>query len=359
MSPRPRVHRALAVLAVLAALSLVLVLAACSSSGRDDEATDDETTEAADEAGSSAPPAEDGALPATVAHRHGETVVEDVPERIVTVGYSDQDAVLAFGHAPVAVTDWYGEYEHATWEWAQDELGAAEPEVLNQGEFTGTADYDLERIRLLEPDLIVGLYTDMDPEEYADLSAIAPTIAPSADFPEFGMPWQEITRTVGAAVGQPDRAEELIAEVDGRLAEEADAHPEFAGQEAVVAELFEPGSTFVRSKGDPRTQLIEGLGFVLPDDLAELAGDQDGAPISDEEMDLLDRDLIVWNVGHDDTIRGQIEEKPLYETLQVVAEGRSVFVEDPIVAGALTWGSVLSIPYALDALVPLLAAAYA
>ena len=126
-------------LAVLAAL--LLALGACSSSGQDDETTDEgqETTEArADEA--------EGTFPATVEHRHGETVVEAMPEKIVTVGYSDQDAVLAFGVAPIAVTDWYGDHEHATWEWAQDELGDAEPEVLNQGEFTGTADYDLEQI---------------------------------------------------------------------------------------------------------------------------------------------------------------------------------------------------------------------
>ncbi|HEX7134310.1 MAG TPA: ABC transporter substrate-binding protein, partial [Iamia sp.] len=296
-------YRPVAVLAVL-----VLALASCSSSGQDDdESVGGDTTEAAaDEVV--------GSFPATVEHAHGETVVEAMPEKIVTVGYSDQDAVLAFGVAPIAVTDWYGDHEHATWEWAQDELGDAEPEVLNQGEFTGTADYDLERLRLLEPDLIIGLYTDMDADQYADLSEIAPTIAPSADYPEYGMPWQEVTRMVGAALGQPDRAEELIEEVDAQLAAAAEAHPEFAGQEGLVAEAFEPGSTFVRSKGDPRTQIVEALGFVLPDDLAELAGDADGAPVSDEQMDLLDRDLIVWNVGHDDTIRPLIEAKPLYET---------------------------------------------
>jgi iron complex transport system substrate-binding protein len=339
---------------IIAVLAVpLLALGACSSSGQDDETTDDgdrTTTEAGADG--------EGTFPATVAHEHGETVVEAMPERIVTVGYSDQDAVLAFGVAPIAVTDWYGEYDHATWEWAQDELGDAAPEVLNQGEFTGTADYDLERLRLLEPDLIIGLYTDMDADQYADLSEIAPTIAPSADHPEYGMPWQEVTRMVGAALGQPDRAEELIEEVDAQLAAAAESHPEFAGQEGLVAEAFEPGSTFVRSQGDPRTQILEALGFVLPDDLAELAGDKDGAEVSDEQMDLLDRDLIVWNVGHDDALRAEIEGKPLYESLQVVQDGRSVFVEDPIVAGALTWGTVLSIPYAIDELVPLLAGAY-
>lgn len=39
--------------------------------------------------------------------------------------------------------------------------------------------------------------------------------------------------------------------------------------------------------------------------------------------------------------------------------GPGVPLEDPIVSGALTWGTVLSIPYAIGELVPLVAEAYA
>lgn len=161
--------------------------------------------------------------------------------------------------------------------------------------------------RTLEPDLIIALYTDMDAQQYETLSAIAPTIAPSGEYPEFGMPWQETTRTVGLALGQPQRAEELIAEVDAMIAGARAAHPEFEGLRMVVAELFEPGSSFARSPNDPRTKLMTSLGFALPGEIAELAGDLDGAEISDERMDLLDRDLLVWNVGHDPELRAQIE----------------------------------------------------
>lgn len=357
-------RRLAATLAVLA-----LVLAGCG--GDDDDAEAPKPTEStmpgsapsADEpAGSAAvrgSAVPDGTFPVTVPHEHGETVVEAAPERVVTLGYSDQDFVLAFGVAPIAVTDWYGDYEFATWEWAQDELGDAEPTVLNQGAFTGAAAYNFEQIASLDPDLIIGLYTDMSEEQYANLSAIAPTIAPSGEYPEFGMPWQETTRTVGLALGHAERAEELIADVDAQLAEAAAAHPEFQGLEMVVAEMFEPGSSFARSANDPRTKLLTSLGFVLPDEIAELAGDLDGAEITDEQMELLDRDLLVWNVGHDDQLRAQIEAKPLYDQLDVVAAGHSVFIEDPLVSGALTWGTVLSLPYAIDAMVPLLADALA
>lgn len=334
---------------VLVALTASLLLAAGCGSGDPDPVADSTTADG--EPASSA----EGEFPASVEHRYGTTELTEAPERVVTLGFSDQDAVLAFGVAPVAVTDWYGEQPSATWPWAQDELGDAEVTVLNEGAFTGVQDFDYETIAGLEPDLIIGLYTGMTQEEYDTLSVIAPTVASSPDHPEYGMPWQESTRMVGQILGQADRAEELISEVDAQFAEAAAAHPEFQGIEMVIAEQFEPGSSFARSATDPRTVFMTSLGFVLPEDIAALAGDKDGAPISDELMTQLDRDLLVWNIGHDPSLREQIEAKPLYDQLQVVQGGRVLYVEDPLVSGALTWSTVLSLPYALEHLVPQLA----
>jgi len=199
----------------------------------------------------------------------------------------------------------------------------------------------------------------MTPEEYETLSAIAPTVSSSGEYPFFGMPWQETTRVVGQALGQPERAEELVAEVDELFAEAGAEHPEFDGVEMVVAEVFEPGSSFARSAADPRTVFMTQLGFTVPDDIADMAGDQDGAEISDEQMELLDRDLLIWNIGFDPSLRQQIEDKPLYSRLDVVADERVMFIEDPLVSGALTWSTVLSLPYAIEHLVPELADAVA
>lgn len=38
-------------------------------------------------------------------------------------------------------------------------------------------------------------------------------------------------------------------------------------------------------------------------------------------------------------------------------EGRDIFLSDEVLSGALTWSSVLSLPYALDRIAPMLAAA--
>ncbi len=123
----------------------------------------------------------------TVTHKKGATEVPDNPQRIVTVGYSDQDTLLAFGRQPVGVTDWYGDYPDATWPWAQDALGGTHPEVFNRGQFTGEANFAYEAIAELAPDLILALYIDVDDDAYQRLSAIAPTVTTSPDYPDFGM----------------------------------------------------------------------------------------------------------------------------------------------------------------------------
>src|SRR5688500_3251537 len=71
-----------------------------------------------------------GAQPNRVEHEFGVTEIDGVPERVVSVGLTEHDTLLALGVAPVAVTEWYGGFDYATWPWAVDELGVAEPEVL-------------------------------------------------------------------------------------------------------------------------------------------------------------------------------------------------------------------------------------
>lgn len=350
----PRSRPLLAALALVSSAVLLSGLAAC---GTDEPADGAESSgsESADPAGSAdRPTAEAGAFPVTVEHADGETTIESEPQRVVTVGYADQDFLLALGVAPVGVTDWYGDYPAATWPWARDELGDAEPTVLNEGQFDGGSHFNFEAIAALQPDLIIGLYIEITPENYEKLSAIAPTVAPPADAQPFGASWQQYTRLAAQAVGRPAYAEELIADVEGRFETAAAEHPEFDGLEVVLAERFEPGVTFVRSPKDQRSRFFTSLGFVIPDEIGDLSKDSDGAEISDEQMDVLDRDLLVWNVGDSPEVQDEVESNGVYPQLDVVDAGRDVWISDPLISGALTWGTVLSLPYALDHVLPLL-----
>lgn len=286
----------------------------------------------------------------TVDHLRGTTTVPDDPRRIVTVGFSDQDPVLALGGTLVGVTDWYGDYEFATWPWAQPKLGEQRPAVLNKGKFTGTPEYRYEEIAALRPDLILGLYTEMNSEQYERLSRIAPTVGPPVGHKEFTAPWDVATRLVGDALGRRGDADRAIAGVNEQVAQARRAHPEFAGRTAVVVERFQPGSTFVRSPGDPRSRLLTELGFTVPEVAGSGSGGNDGTNLPDERMAELDQDVLVWNIGSTPAVRTEIEGLPIYRTVPAVRAGRSVFIDAPLVSAAWTWGTVLSIPTVVDAL---------
>lgn len=45
----------------------------------------------------------------SIEHQYGVTEISGVPERVVTVGWVEQDALLALGVVPVATTEWVGD----------------------------------------------------------------------------------------------------------------------------------------------------------------------------------------------------------------------------------------------------------
>lgn len=289
-------------------------------------------------------------FPVRIAHKYGTTEIRSRPRRIVVVGLSDHDVVLALGFKPVAVTEWYDNRPYATWPWARAALGSARPTVLPRGNDR----LDLERIAALRPDLIIGQYAGMSQEEYNRASQLAPTVAQSGKFPHYGAPWQDTTLTIGRALGQEAGARKLIAGVNQKFAAAKAKYPHFVGRSAVVAELFNQGDFVARSASDPRTRFLVSLGFVLPPDIATMAGTKDAAPISPERIDLLDRDLLMWNAGFSPHLRSVLAANRVYQGLKVVRERREVIVEDKIVSGALTFSTVLSLPYAIDKLTPIL-----
>lgn len=290
------------------------------------------------------------AFPVTIAHKYGETTISAHPERIVTVGLTDHDALLALGVKPVGVTEWFGEQPHATWPWAQDKLGDAAPVVLK----TGDSGINFEAIAALRPDAILALYAGLSQEEYDLLTQIAPTVAQPAGYVDYGIPWQELTRTVGKVVGQAAQADALVAGVEAQLADVKAAHPEFAGASAIVATPYE--GIWVYGPEDARGRFLSALGFELPAGLVEVVGAEFGGNLSMERADLLDVDVIIWL--DPDEAQGPLG-GPVYASLPVHTEAREVFLDsydDPLGA-ATSFVSVLSLPFLLDGLVPRLAAA--
>ena len=317
-------------LALAAALPL---LAGCSSD--DDGASADEAT-----------PSSESAFPVTIEHAYGSTEIPEEPERVVSLGYTEQDAILAFGVVPVAVRYAFGPEDDVFFPWADEAAGDADPEILPR------AEVDAEQIAALQPDLIMAVTAGLTEEEYATLSEIAPTVVQPEEYIAFGTPWQEQTRITGQALGQPDRAEELVSDVEAQIEQARADHPEFEGRTVTLSGPAYEGEYPFHTSDDTRTRFFLDLGMTVDPALDASADSEFYGTVSREEARMLEADVIVFQSGSE-TERAGIEGDPVLSGLTTVGEGRSVFIEGDDYA-ALQFASALSLPYLLEYFVPTL-----
>ncbi|MBC6463825.1 iron-siderophore ABC transporter substrate-binding protein, partial [Actinomadura sp. HBU206391] len=302
----------------------------------------------------SSPPASGNtAFPVTIQHKYGSTTISKEPKRIVTVGLTDQDALLALGVVPVGTTEFDGGYPGAIGPWAQGRLGgAALPQVLKD---TGSGP-PVEKIAALRPDLILSLYAGTTKGTYETLSKIAPTVAQPKEYADYGISWQELTKKTGLAVGKGGQADKVVADLETRLAKERQDHPEFKGRTGLLATPYD--GHFVYGPQDPRSRVLTSLGFTMPADLEKIVGQKFGANISRERVDLLDTDAIVWIVPDVNADRSKLHADRLYGALDVAKDEGEVYLDEKSAYGhAVSFASVLSIPYVIDRLVPQLSKA--
>jgi iron complex transport system substrate-binding protein len=98
------------------------------------------------------------------------------------------------------------------------------------------------------------------------------------------------------------------------------------------------------------------LGFKIPDAITKEAGKENAVVVSSERLDLVDVDRLLFLSG-DPTAQARVKADKVYAGLAVAKENRATFLpyEEPPLGGALSFNTVLSIPYAIDQVVPILA----
>jgi iron-siderophore transport system substrate-binding protein len=312
--------------AALAALLAALALAACGS--------DDDSSSGG---GSASTTAAASAFPATVEHKFGSTTIKSEPKRVVTVGYTDQDPVLALGVVPVGVGDFLGGYKWRDRPWAKAVLKGANPPVVSGQEI------NVEAVAAQRPDLIIAINAGLKQGQYDRLSRIAPTVGQSGDYIDFGMPWDAQTLLVGRALGREDRAKDLVADVKAMFARVRADHPEFQGKSAILA-YGGPDGYGAYSTQDTRSRFLSDLGFNTPTQVDKLAGKAFFAAFSEEQFRLMDQDLVVMYGAQKD-----IESNKVVSRLDAVRDDRVVYLDlTDQFAGALGFASALSIPWMLD-----------
>lgn len=288
----------------------------------------------------------EGGKARSVEHKYGRTEVSGRPARVVTLGLTEQDYVLALGLAPVGVREWFGEHPGALWPWASEALGDDPlPEVLPVDEL------NFEQIASLKTDLILGVNSGLTEKEYKTLSEIAPTVAQAPDHADYGAPWQDIAAIVGKALGRQEKAAELVRDIEARFDDVRAKNPEFGGATALLATSIS-GEAWAYAEG-PAPGFLTQLGFDLPEEAAKLfTGDnREPVEVSLERLDALEAEVLL--VGVYGPQSESVTNKAVFKKLDAAKEGRTLSMpEMSRINGALSFGSLLSLPVALDEMVP-------
>lgn len=318
---------------LLAVLASVLMVA-CGDDEAGTGSTASTTTGAAAAAG----------FPVTLTDSYGTATIDKAPERVAAIGFNEEDFVLALGVKPVAVRTLLGSFDARTRPWAPEANADPKPSLV------GATELSFEKIAAARPDLILGIYSFMTKGDYTKLSQLAPTIANGKGYADGTTPWDQQLLTTGKALGREDKAEQVVADVNGQFDAARKAHPEFAGKTITVA-FASGGKTFVLNEDDLRSQYFEDLGFQVPDKYSKGGFEEN---ISSEQLAALDTDVIVLIQD----ASSKLQDTKVFQNLKASREGRVLLADEAgDFAGALGYNSPLSRPYLLKLAVPRLAAA--
>lgn len=260
----------------------------------------------------------DGVFPRTVVHFAGSATLPAEPARVVVISTGQADALLTLGVVPVGSTagdgaDMLPRYLSE----AFPQYGAQLAAMTNVGDRNTP---DVETVASLRPDLILlNQAGDKDGVNYTALSNIAPTVVTQGT----GLYWKQDLLLLADALGRRDRAQQLLD------TQHADA--------AALGDRVDDATTvsFVRRNGDRLRifqvasfagSVAEDAGLARPE--SQQATDETSRDISAEQLDLADADWVFYGVQGGDA--ASLTGLPLWPTLQAVADGRAVQVDDDV-----------------------------
>ncbi|MBB3053004.1 iron complex transport system substrate-binding protein [Prauserella isguenensis] len=286
-------------------------------------------------------------FPVTIPTKFGDVTVEEPPQRVVALGWTDAEVAMALGVQPVGVADWLEVGGNGLGPWSKQKFDRP-PEKL------GTLEVDMEKVAGLNPDLILDTRSSGERGRHDRLSEIGvPVVSLPEGADDYLTTWQQQLDMIGKALGKQDEARQLRKDLDAKFDRVAGEHPEFKGKEMVLASRL-PDAWGAYRDGDGRVEFMERLGFVnSPRIERQPSGRGFTVPISDERLDLLDADLTaVFLIGAEpEAVTGD----PLYQAVPSVEKGDDLVLGDQDISLAFSSNSVVGLSWALDEVVPLLA----
>ncbi|MFE9244506.1 iron-siderophore ABC transporter substrate-binding protein [Nocardiopsis sp. NPDC006938] len=295
----------------------------------------------------------DGPFPVSVESALGTAEIPERPERVVTLGQGSAETAIALGTVPVGIESYeWGSDDTGYLPWIHEAVTASGEELPEQ--FAGADDIDFEAIIELAPDVILAPWSGVTQEQYDILTDIAPTVA----YPDlaWSTDWDEQIEIIGRALGQPEEAEELVTEIEGRFEAAAAENPDFADLTFSYVYTDGPGTLGVFLPDEQRVAMVRGLGLQV-DPVVETFPETEGtdsALVGLENADRFGDSDLVFTFYTDAETRAEIESQDLYGSIPAIERGSVVTSDDNSFVTASSLINPLTVPWVIDRYVPLI-----
>jgi iron complex transport system substrate-binding protein len=293
-------RRIRAALAAVGAATVLVVLAACGTSGGQAASADDATR--------------------TVSTAKGDVKVPVHPTRIVSIQSYATESLLDLGVTPVGIEDTGEQY-------VPQRYLARWKKITKVAK---GADVDFEKIASLKPDLIVGVDVPYLDKDYDKLTAIAPTVF--APFSETST-WEDYPKSIGGFVNDVAGYEKLRSGYDAEIAR---VKKDYAAQLStlrwdVIQGGFDEGNFWIYPTDTPASSILASIGAQFASATASApSGSTDS--VSYEQASLLtDATAILYYENNDGTPANNIDKLfslQSYQQLTAVKNGMAVGTPD-------------------------------
>ncbi|MDV3351204.1 iron-siderophore ABC transporter substrate-binding protein [Leptothoe sp. LEGE 181152] len=260
----------------------------------------------------------------TIQHDLGETCVPNNPQRLVATDGIALEVLLALDRKPLAAAE-----PNRVSSRARHLKGKTEG-VDSLGKESSPS---LEKLVQLNPDMILGF--NVSSENYELFSQVAPTV--SFEYTQIG--WKDELLRSGEAIGNRQRAEQLLAEYQARIQDFQTAMGERLEQTEVSVVRFytEASNTEFRPKFSFPGSVLEDMG--LPRPAAQSGPEEFFVKVSLEQLERLDGDVIfaALDPGAEKSFE-TFQSNPLWQNLEAVKNDR-VYIVD---SGYWIFGNILA-----------------
>lgn len=324
--------------ALVCATLAAAALAACSS---DDDSNDSSATVSATQ--------ETTSYPVTFQNSFGESTVTEKPELVVALGWSDQALATELGADVILAPQSYSSFSVGPTGNAGGEkmLPYLDPE--EQPTWFDPMNLDIEAVAEADPDIILATSAfSVDEGTWQKLSDIAPVVG--YEDTVYGADPKDSAARIGEALGEPEKAAELVAKADEAVAELKEDLPGLEGKTYVYGQYRGTEVAAITAEDNATARFMSLFGLTPEAGVSDIKGDGPGGftMLSMENIAMVDAADLFFMTYQGEADRTEFEKNAVVSRLGIMEDGYHAL--DKETATALQDPNVVAVPWLIEQL---------